>query len=149
MRKSRFTEAQIVAVLHEGAAGAAVKELVRRHGISEQMYYRCTQQYGGLQISATKRLKALDEENHRLKRIVADQAALRAPEPVGVERCRRKKLVTAEARACARGGPSWRICGDAPRRPRAASQAAADPPETLTANCGVGWRLTASQERSV
>lgn len=74
MRKSRFTEAQIVAVLHEGAAGAAVKELVRRHGISEQTYYRWKQQYGGLQISETKRLKALEEENRRLKRIVADQA---------------------------------------------------------------------------
>lgn len=74
MRKSRFTEAQIVAVLHEGAAGAAVKELVRRHGISEQTYYRWKQQYGGLQVSETKRLKALEEENRRLKRIVADQA---------------------------------------------------------------------------
>ncbi len=74
MRKSRFTEAQIVTVLHEGAAGAAVKELVRRHGISEQTYYRWKQQYGGLQISETKRLKALEEENRRLKRIVADQA---------------------------------------------------------------------------
>ena len=74
MRKSRFTEAQIVAVLHEGAAGAKVKELCRRHGISETTYYRWKAQYGGLQVNETKRLKALEEENRRLKKIVADQA---------------------------------------------------------------------------
>lgn len=73
-RKSRFTEAQIVAVLHEWAAGAPVKELCRRQGISEKTYYRWKAQYGGLQVSETKRLKALEEENRRLKRIVADQA---------------------------------------------------------------------------
>lgn len=74
MRKSRFTEAQIVGVLHEGAAGAPVKELCRRHGVSEKTYYRWKQQYGGMQVSETKRLKALEEENRRLKRLVADQA---------------------------------------------------------------------------
>ncbi len=73
MRKSRFTEVQIVGVLHEGAAGAPVKELCRRHGISEKTYYRWKAQYGGLQVSETKKLKALEEENRRLKRIVADQ----------------------------------------------------------------------------
>lgn len=74
MRKSRFTEAQIVGVLHEGAAGANVKELCRRHGIAEKTYYRWKAQYGGLQVNETKRLKALEEENRRLKKIVADQA---------------------------------------------------------------------------
>ena len=74
MRKSRFTEAQIVAVLHEGAAGAPVKELCRRQGISEKTYYRWKAQYGGLQVGETKRLKALEEENRRLTKLVADQA---------------------------------------------------------------------------
>jgi putative transposase len=74
MRKSRFTEAQIIGVLQEAASGAAVKEVVRRHGISEQTYYRWRAQYGGLQVDDAKRLKALEDENRRLKRIVADQA---------------------------------------------------------------------------
>ncbi|GJG89705.1 transposase [Gemmatimonadetes bacterium T265] len=74
MRKSRFTEAQIIGVLQEAASGAAVKEVVRRHGISEQPYYRRRAQYGGLQVDDTKRLKALEDENRRLKRVVADQA---------------------------------------------------------------------------
>ena len=74
MRKSRFTEAQIIGVLQEAASGAAIKEVVRRHGISEQTYYRWKAQYGGLQVDDAKRLKALEDENRRLKRIVADQA---------------------------------------------------------------------------
>ena len=74
MRKSRFTEAQIIGVLQEAASGAAVKEVARRHGISEQTYYRWKAQYGGLQVDDAKRLKALEDENRRLKRIVADQA---------------------------------------------------------------------------
>ncbi len=74
MRKSRFTETQIIGVLQEAAGGTAIKELVRRHGISEQTYYRWKAQYGGLQVDDAKRLKALEDENRRLKRIVADQA---------------------------------------------------------------------------
>ena len=74
MRKSRFTEAQIIGVLQEAAGGAAVKEVTRRHGISEQTYYRWKAQYGGLQVDDARRLKALGDENRRLKRIVADQA---------------------------------------------------------------------------
>ena len=57
-----------------GAAGAPVKELCRRHGIAEKTYHRWKAQYAGLKVSETKTLEALEEENRRLKRIVADQA---------------------------------------------------------------------------
>ncbi len=74
MRKSRLTEAQIVAILQEVTAGAAVREVCRRHGVSEKTYYRWKHHFGGLQVAEAKRLKALEEENRRLKRLVADQA---------------------------------------------------------------------------
>lgn len=74
MRKSRFTEAQIIGVLHEHEAGAKVAELCRRHGITETTFHRWKRKYGGLQLSEAKRLKALEEENRQLKRLVADQA---------------------------------------------------------------------------
>jgi putative transposase len=74
MRKSRFSEQQIVAVLQEWDAGAKMADLVRRHGVTEQTLYRWKKKYGGLQGSEAKRLKALEEENRQLKRLVADQA---------------------------------------------------------------------------
>ena len=74
MRKSRFTEAQIVGVLHEWEAGAKTAELVRRHGVTEQTLYRWRKKYGGMQVAEAKRLKALEEESRQLKRLVADQA---------------------------------------------------------------------------
>jgi len=72
MKASRFTAEQIVAILHEAATGAQVRELPRRHGITETTFDRWRRQYGGLQVGETKRLKALEEENRRLKRLVAD-----------------------------------------------------------------------------
>ena len=74
MRRSRFTQEQIVGVLQEHAAGAATAALGRRHGISEQTFYRWKGKYGGLEVRDATRLKALEEENNRLKRLVADQA---------------------------------------------------------------------------
>ena len=74
MRKSRFTEDQIVGILQEHAAGEATGSLCRRHGISEQTLYRWKAKYDGLERTDLKRLKALEEENARLKRLVAEQA---------------------------------------------------------------------------
>ena len=73
MRK-RYTEEQIIGILNESRAGATTGELVRRHGISRQTFYRWRQKYGGMQVDEAKRLRELEDENRRLKRIVADQA---------------------------------------------------------------------------
>jgi putative transposase len=62
----------LVAILQEAIAGAQMRELCRRHGVTETTFYRWRRQYGGLQVSETKRLKALEEENRRLKKLVAD-----------------------------------------------------------------------------
>jgi putative transposase len=74
MRKSRFSDEQIVGILKEHAAGEATGTLCRRHGISQQTLYRWKQKYDGLERNEVKRLKALEEENARLKRLVAEQA---------------------------------------------------------------------------
>ena len=74
MRRSRFTQEQIVGVLQEHGAGAATAALCRRHGIGEQTFSRWKQKDGGLERGEATRLRALEEENARLKRLVAEQA---------------------------------------------------------------------------
>ena len=74
MRRSRFTEEQIVGILKEQEAGVPTAELCRRYGISDQTFYNWKKKYGGLDVGDARRLKQLEEENGRLKRLVADQA---------------------------------------------------------------------------
>ena len=72
MRRSRFSEEQIVRVLQEHVTGAKIRDICRRHGITETTFHRWRAKYGGMQISDARRLKALEEENRRLKKLVAD-----------------------------------------------------------------------------
>src|ERR1700720_2438768 len=74
MKRARFSEEQIIGVLKEAEAGAKVSELCRQHGISDATFYTWRSKYGGLEISEMRRLRQLEEENRRLKSIVADQA---------------------------------------------------------------------------
>lgn len=73
MKRSRFTEAQIIAVLKEAEAGQTTKDLCRKHAISEQTFYRWKSKFGGMEISEAKRLRELEEENRKLKQIVAEK----------------------------------------------------------------------------
>lgn len=72
MKRARFTEEQIIGILKEAEAGAKTAELARRHGVSEATIYNWKAKYGGLEVSEAKRLRALEEENAKLKRLLAD-----------------------------------------------------------------------------
>lgn len=81
MKRSKFTEEQIISILREQEAGAKTAELCRKHGMSEATFYAWKAKFGGMDVSDAKRLKVLAEENARLKRLLAeamlDQAALK------------------------------------------------------------------------
>ena len=72
MKKSRYSEEQIIAVLKEHQAGMPVAELCRRHGISDATFYNWRSRYGGMEISDARRLKGLEEENRKLKKLLAE-----------------------------------------------------------------------------
>jgi putative transposase len=74
MKKSRFTETQIISMLKEADAGVPVKEICRKHGISDATYYNWKSKYGGMEASDLKRLKEMEAELSRLKRMYADLA---------------------------------------------------------------------------
>jgi putative transposase len=74
MKARQYSEEQIIAVLKEGEAGAKISDLCRKYGMSDATYYNWKAKYSGMTVSDLKRLRAMEEENRRLKQIVADQA---------------------------------------------------------------------------
>ena len=73
MKRSKYSDEQILAIVKEGEAGRKVADVCRTHGINEQTYYRWKAKYGGMELSEMQRLKQLEDENRRLKHIVAEQ----------------------------------------------------------------------------
>ena len=72
MKRSRFTQEQVIAVLKEHQAGSAVADLCRKHGISDATFYTWRSKFGGMEVSDAKRLKALEDENAKLKKLLAE-----------------------------------------------------------------------------
>jgi putative transposase len=88
MRKSRFTEAQIIGMIKEQEAGVPTAEVCRKHGLSQGTFYKYKSKFGGMEVSDVAKLKAMEDENARLKRLLADtmlekMGASQATAPVG------------------------------------------------------------------
>lgn len=100
MKRSRFTEEQIIGILKEQETGLKVSDLCRKHGISDATFYKWKTRYGGLEISDAKRLKALEDENSRLKRLLADAM---------LDNAALKEIVGKNGDACREtaGGPTY------------------------------------------
>ena len=81
MKRSRFTEEQIIGILKDHQAGRTAKELCRKHGVSDATFYKWRSKYGGMEVSDARKLKSLEDENRKLKKLLAesmlDQATLR------------------------------------------------------------------------
>ena len=73
MKRSRFSEEQIIGILKEHQAGATAADLCRRHGVSDATFYKWRSKYGGMEVSDAKKLKALEAENAKLKKLLAEQ----------------------------------------------------------------------------
>ena len=73
MKRSRFSEEQIIGILKEHEAGLSAKELCRKYGVSDATFYKWRSKYGGMEVSDAKRLKALEAENAKLKKMLAEQ----------------------------------------------------------------------------
>jgi putative transposase len=72
MKRSRYTEEQIIGILKQHQAGLGAKELCRKHGISDATFYKWRSKYGGMEVSDARRLKALEDENRKLKKLLAE-----------------------------------------------------------------------------
>lgn len=74
MKRKKFTQEQIIGILKEAEAGVPTKELCRKHGMSAAAFYKWKRRYGGMEVNEAKRLRELEDENRRLKKLVAEQA---------------------------------------------------------------------------